>query len=493
MPNRLARRLSPQDAAFLYAERPNAPLHIGSLGLYEGRIPFDSFVAQLDSRMPLIPRYRQRVAFVPLSLAHPTWEDDPDFRVRNHVHHISLPPPGSDQQLAALTAELFARPLNRERPLWEMFVIDGLEHERSGLLSKVHHCMVDGVSGIELLMVILDISPNPSPAPEQAPWGPPPLPDPAARLTAAFWDQLSRQREIWQEFQEDLIDPARRLQQTQDLVRAGSTASPSLTDRAPQTPFSVPLGGERRVAFSEMSFVEIRGIRTSLGGTANDVVLATLAGALRSYLALRGHPTEGLELRVAIPVNVRVEEHQGSLGNHVSCMFTSLPLGDPDPAGRLRTIQERVALLKQENQAAMVEQLARLASFIPAPFQALSSLAPAENTLVNLICTNVPGPMVPLYSMGHLMLAHYPLVPLSFDMGLAVGVTSYNQRLYFGLMVDPQAVPDVERLQQCLDESFLELRGAAGVGPSDLPPLGAQSTNHGAADGTPAARAGQTG
>ena len=482
MTSRLTRRLSAQDAAFLYWERSAASLHIGSLGVYEGRIPFDRFVEQLDARMPRLPRYRQRVMFVPFSLAQPTWEDDPDFQVRHHVHRVSLPPPGNEQQLADLAAELFAQPLDRAKPLWEMFVIDGLEDRRTGILSKVHHCLVDGVSGIELLMVILDLSPDPVPEPDPAPWAPGPLPEPGAMMVDAFWAGLGQQLEMLHEFQEALIDPRPRLQQTQDILRALSQAAPPSAQSRTRPLFAAQLRPERRVAFSEMSFVEIREIRASLGGTVNDVVLAILAGTLRRYLVLHDHRIDGFEPRVVIPVNIRVEGEEGGLGNRISCMITSLPIDEADAAARLRVIHERVDLLKQTNQAGGLELLTRLAARAPVPVQALAAQAPAGNAPVDLICTNVPGPMIPLYSVGHLMLAHYPMVPLSFDMGLAVGVTSYNQRLYFGLMADPKALPDLARLKQCLDESFLELRNAAGVAAFDLPAFKGQPGQNGGAE-----------
>ena len=424
--------------------------------------------------MPQIPRYRQRLAFVPFSLLHPTWEDDPQFDINNHLHHISLPAPGSDDQLHELAAELFAKPLDRSQPLWETYVIDGLAHGRSALLSKVHHAMVDGVSGIELLLVILDMSPDPAPTPEPQPWNPKPFPDPAARIVDAFWDNLSQQRERLREFQESLIDPFSRLRRDQEIAQALSLAAPQQQPAAPHTPLAAQLSAERRVVFTDMSFVEIREIRTSLGGTVNDVVLAVLAGALRRYFAAHQQAIDGLELRVAVPVNVRLEDEQAGTGNRVSCMVIALPLGETDPAARLQTICERQDQLKEANQARGLELLTRLAGNAPAAIQAFTGAAPAPNTLVNLICTNVPGPMIPLYSMGHLMLAHHPLVPLSMDMGLAAGVTSYNHRLYFGLMVEPNAVPDADYLRQCLEESFFELRAAAGVEVSDLPPLPGQ-------------------
>ncbi len=473
MPNHLARRLSTTDAAFLYLERPNAPLHIGSLGIYQGRLPYEEVVAHIYERLPNIPRYRQRLAFVPFNLLHPTWEDDPNFDIRNHIIRISPASPLSDAQLTDLSAELFEKPLDRTKPVWEMYIIDNVEGDRSAIVSKVHHCLVDGVSGIELLMATLDISPEPAPPPEAPPWQPKPLPNAAAQLADVFWEQLAFQRQLLREWQETLFDPMSRLRRTQDILRSLGLASPWLLQPAPRLPFSKWLSAKRRVAFSDLSFVEIREIRTTLGGTVNDVVLAILAGALGRYLAAHGCKVDGLEVRVAVPVNVRMEGEQGALGNRISCMLIALPVGERDPIRRLNAIKERQTHLKEANQAGGLELLMRLASSVPAPLQALAGVPPTVNTMINLICTNVPGPMIPLYCVGHLMLHHYPLVPLAMNMGLGVGVTSYNQRLYFGLMVDPQAVPDLEQLRCHLDESALELRRAAGVEASDLPTLGA--------------------
>lgn len=474
MPSSLSRRLSASDAAFLYLERSNTPLHIGSLGIYEGRIPFERFVDHIYSRLPNIPRYRQRVAEVPFALAHPTWEDDPGFDITNHIRLSTLPAPGDMTQLAELTADIAAKPLDRGQPLWEMNIIHGLEGGRTGLVTKVHHAMVDGVSGIDLLMQTVDITPEPAPPPEAVDWNPMPLPTPTARMNEAFWEGLNQQRTQWQEFQQSLANPQPRLREAEALFRAARSAAPWLGRPAPRTPFAVSLSRRRRVAFSDMSFAEIRDIRTTLGGTVNDVVLAVLAGALRKYLGEHGHKTDGLFLRVAIPVNIRLEDKQGGLGNQVSAMVVELPIGEADAARRLEAIRERVDQLKSENQAGAVELLTRASSNLPVPLQ-MAQGALAVNTAINLICTNVPGPMIPLYCVGHLLLDHFPLVPLSLGMGLGAGVTSYNQRLFFGMMVDPQAVPDISRLGECVDESFLELRDAAGVKPSDLPSMNGTS------------------
>jgi WS/DGAT/MGAT family acyltransferase len=283
--------------------------------------------------------------------------------------------------------------------------------------------------------------------------------------------------EFAREFQESVFNPQPRIQQGLDLMRALNSASPWLLRPAPRTPFAGLLSPERKVAFSQASFVEIRQIRTSLGGTVNDVVLAILSGALRRYMLRHGYPLDGGEPRVAIPVNVRLEDEKGAMGNRISAMITTLPIGEADPAERLRTISARVDDLKKTNLAGALELLLRAISLTPVPVQAFAGRT-GVNRLVNLICTNVPGPMIPLYCVGHLMLAHYPLVPLSLNMGLGVGVTSYNQRLFFGLMADPRAMADVEVLKECLDESFLELRAAAGVDVADVPELvGTHSTN----------------
>ena len=477
MPSELNHRMTAQDAAFLYLERPHAPLHIGSLGVYEGQIPFQHFVDHIASRIPAIPRYRQRALFVPFGIAHPTWEDDPEFDVSRQIFFTELPAPGTFQQLQELSVELFKTPLDRSKPLWEMHIIHGLEGDRSAILSKVHHCMVDGVSGIELLMTVVDITKEPGPPPDPDGWQPKPLPSTTSQLTDAFWDNLETQREVWQEVGESILNPRPRIQRSQDVARSMTNASPWMSRPAPRTPFTTALDAGRHVAFSEMSFPEIREIRTELGGTVNDVVLAVLTGALRSYLDTRGYDVSGEEPRIAVPVNIRMEDEEGALGNRISVMLTPLPIGEADPAKRLEAVRERLDSLKAENQAGAMESFTRMASYAPANWHAFAGSLPPNNTVVNMICTNVPGPMIPLYSVGHLLLAHYPLVPLSMDMGIGIGVTTYNQKLFFGVMANPNAVPDIERLGQFIDESYLDLRSAAGVQPSDVPEIGIHSTN----------------
>lgn len=469
--NRFGHRLSLQDSAFIYFERDESPLHLGSLGIYEGRIPFQRFVDHLKGRIPLIPRYRQRLTFVPFNLALPTWEDDPNFDILDHIHRVSLPPPGDDDQLDRLAGELWAPPLSRTKPLWDLFLIEDLAGDRTGLLAKVHHCMIDGVSGVELLMAALDVSREPSPPqPEDPPYAPEPISGPETRLVDAVFHQVDQTVQTFADLQHSLLNPRRRVRRSRETFRDIEQLIPIFTQSVPKTPFNSPLSGRRSIASSEIAFDEIRGIRRALGGTVNDVALTIVAGALQRYLELHGQSTDGLDLRVMTPVNIRREDERGKLGNRISAMFVPLPMGMSDPVERAKVVRERVEALKEANQARAVDTFFRVLEAAPVPAVAMTGAGPwIGNTVLNLVCTNVPGPMIPLYCVGHRLLAHYPLVPIAWDLGLAVGITSYDQKLFFTFTVDSKVVPDVKRLKEFLDESFVELRKAAGVTPTDLP------------------------
>lgn len=471
VPKNLPRRLSAQDAGFLYFERDTAPLHIGSLAIFEGRLDYERFVENLNGRLHLIPRYRQRVLFAPLNLAHPTWEYDPEFDIRRHVRRVSLAAPGSEEQLRALCAELWPKPLDRHKPLWEMILIEGLSGDRTAVMTKVHHCLVDGVSGIDLLLVVLDVSPQPEALPPSPPYAPPPLPSPGELLADALLDQAGEWLRQWSQWQVRLLNP-NGARPTRDMRRALELVFPFLAEPAPKTPFNVFPSGERRIAWTDISFSEVRGIRGALGGTVNDVVLAVVAAALGRYLDGHGYDTRDLKLRAMLPVNVRREDELGQLGNRVSALFACLPAGLGNPVERLRAVQEEMARLKRANQASGIETLMEVGSLWPPFVQAAWGLLPFPKAFVNLVCTNVPGPLIPLYSLGHRLLAHYPLVPLGWDLGLGVGITSYDQRLFFGFMADRKAVPDVELLPPLIEESFLELRQAAVVVPSETAEVG---------------------
>jgi WS/DGAT/MGAT family acyltransferase len=469
-------RLSAQDASFLYMERPEAPLHIGSIAIFDGAVPYERFVQNIASKIHLIPRYQQRAVPAPFNIGHPTWEWDPDFDLHRHVMRVKVDPPGTDTQLMEISAKLFEGMLDRNKPLWEIYQVEGLEGNRTAMVSKVHHCLVDGVSGIELLMIVLDVSSNPTPPPPQAVVDPhPPIPAAPTRFVDAIFDNMTERLDRLIDLQKSTVDSMLTGEsRTRTALRSLEATQPYMANPVARAPFNKPLTRERRLACNEFSFAEIRGIRASCGGTVNDVVLTVLAGALGRYLEMHGESTQDRKVRILAPVNVRREDERGNLGNRVSMLLIEAPAGEHDPVTRLRTITETTEKLKRQNVASGTEILSDLLGAIPPAIQSLAGLLPPPpNNLANLVCTNIPGPMIPLYSVGHRLLAHYPMMPLAWEMGVGCGVTSYDQKLYFGLMADPNAAPDVVRLKEFLDQAFVELRSAAGVDRSDLPRMGA--------------------
>jgi WS/DGAT/MGAT family acyltransferase len=470
----LGRRLSAQDAAFLYFEKEEAPLHIGSIAVLEGDVSYERFVDSIEKKLHLIPRYLQRAVPAPFNIGHPTWEWDPEFDIKKHIFEVEVPSPGTDEQLIGFATDLFAGMLDRNKPLWEMYLVKGVEGERSAIVSKVHHCLVDGVSGIELLMLVFDVSPNPPPPMPAPEIERPPIPSPVTRFMDAIFDNVTAQLDQWAEFQTSAADAALLGDsRTRRVLRALETTAPYFRQPVERAPFNKPFKGQRRLAVSEFSFAEIRAIRGICGGTVNDVVLAVLGGALGRYLEMHGQKTEDRMLRVLAPVNVRRDDERGKLGNRVSMLLVEVPLGVQDPVERLHLITERTETLKKQNVADGMEFLTEGINGVPPALQALAGMLPQPpNTVANIVCTNVPGPMIPLYCIGHRMQAHYPLLPLGWEMGIGCGVTSYDQKLYFGLMAAADCAPDVARLKEFLDQAFVELRTGAGVTRSDLPQMG---------------------
>ncbi len=466
---RLSRRMSAEDAWFLYFEKPDAPLHIGSVGIFEGQVPFDKLCASMDARMHTIPRYRQRAVIPPFYAGHPTWEDDPNFHVDRHLRAVELPAPGTHEQLLELCSDVFAGQLPRDRPLWDITLVHGLEGDKTAFLSRVHHCLVDGVSGIELLMAVLDLTPNPAPpAPPEQPWQPKAIPGPVEAWTDALLDQFDQNMRAWTEWQQTMFDMRAQVRRMSEFTRALEVALPLTFQQAQKAPWNQTISGKRRATWTSMSFQEVRGIRGALGGTVNDVMLTLLGGALGRYLRSKGVNTSGMTVRMQIPVNVRGEDQKGALGNRVSMMLPNVPLGIFDPTERLKAVRAEMEQLKSKDQASAFDTMLNLVENVPAAFHALAGMGGVPQGAINLVCTNVPGPLIPLYSVGHRMLAHYPMVPLAADLGIGVGITSYDKDLFVGIMSDPNIVDDVDAIGQHMDAEFLALRSAAGVGVSDI-------------------------
>ena len=472
-PVRPGRRLTTQDSAFLYFEKATAPMNIGTVAVFEGQISYDRLAQHFNSRMPLAPRYRHRLVPAPLGLAHPAWEPDPEFNIYNHVRRVRLPAPGSEEQLAELAGKLYASPLSQRKPLWEFYLVEGLSGERSAIVGKIHHCLADGISGVELMMVSLDISPEPSPpVASEEEWNPKPIPSRGARLVDAALDRLGHWMRTASDVQAGLLDPRKPLRRAQHVLLGIEHLGPLFVRPVPRTPFNRRLSGERSVSWVQMPFAEVRAIRSALGVTVNDVALTIVSGAMKRYLEAHGQSTEGVELRVMAPVNVRPEAEKMALGNRISSMFPDIPVGITDPVERARAVHERMEWLKKDGQPTGVDALFRMLDLIPPAVQrVLGAMPQIPNAVLNMICTNVPGPLIPLYGVGHRLLAYYPMVPLTWYLGLGVCITSYDHKLLISLTVDPNIVPDLPLLKQFFSESFKELRTAAGVVPTDLPVL----------------------
>lgn len=460
-------RLTSMDATFLYFEKKEAPMHIGSVSIFEGEIPFNKFVQNISSKMHLLPRYQQKVMPDPFNLGHPTWEFDSNFDIKNHVLRLQIDAPGSEKELIELAGRIFSPMMDRSKPLWDIYLVYGLSGKRTAMIARVHHCMVDGVSGVDLLKIVLDISPDAQPLPKTEPVPPP---RPRADATRNFFDALlggmQEGMNRWMEFQTGLLNLTQSLtsEQTRASVPDMSRWLPSLAAPAPLLPFNRQCSGERKLVWSTFSFAEARAIRGALGGTVNDVVLTVLSGAVSRYVQMHGQQTRERNLRVMVPVSLRREEQRGALGNLVSMLPVEIPLDLGDPLERFKYINSKTVAMKNARVAEGLNLFSALMGILPASVQALmGAMAATPLPAFNMVSTNVPGPQVPLYAMGKRMIAYYPYVPVGYAVGCGCAIMSYDQKLYFGLTSDMQAMSDVERLKEFLDESFVELRTAAGV------------------------------
>ncbi len=466
----LNERLTSTDASFLYFERKEAPLHIGGIHVFDGEIPFEEFMAMISAKLPLLPRYRQIIVPAPFNVGHPTWQYDTNFNIAKHVFRVQMDAPASLDDLRHLAEHLQTAMLDRSKPLWEIYVISGLKNNTSALITKVHHAMVDGISGVDLMKIIFDMSPEPPPLPK--------LDDPmkhavrpgAKNLMDELLNNAEETMKSWTEFQRGLVSLTENfLKEAPNLNSRSSqpnmlTSMRSMATPVNLMPFNKANSGTQKLGWSEFSFAEARAIRAAIGGTVNDVVLTVLSGAVAKYIELHGQKTEGRSLRVMVPVSMRKEDQRGALGNLVSVLPTEIPLDINNPVERIKRVSQKTSELKGAKVAEGISLLTALMGTVPAGVQALvGSLVNTAVPPFNIVCTNVPGPQIPLYVMGNRMTASYPYVPTSFGLGVSVGIMSYDQKLFFGVIADGQAMPDIEKFKQFLDDSFAELRSAAGV------------------------------
>lgn len=462
-------RVSPADAVFLHFERPNAPMHIAGLYIFEGRsaLPgrpgLDGMYEVMQERLPLVPRYRQKVVEVPLGLNHPVWVDDPDFDLSFHVRRAALPRPGGMPELLEFAGRVFARPLDRSKPLWEMYVVEGLEDDRMALLTKVHHCMVDGIAGMDLGTVLFDARPegsHPQPMRIEPPAQTPTTIDLVAQATIDGIGYLAGR------ISDAVRRPGSTLQTVLDELGLSSMlrVAGQLFDQAPPSPFNFPIGRYRRISITKHRLEDAKFIKNQLGGTVNDVVLTLVGEAVAHFAAERDEGDMPGHLRIMLPVSVRDDSQRMQLGNRVTAVFLNLPVSRMTARRRLAIIRETTADLKSGHQAVAADRmLAAATTLAPSSLHALAGrLAPlTSQRLFNLVVSNVPGVQSPLYSGGARLLETYPLLPLVPNTGVVICVTSYNGGMYFGLVADRDRMQDVDVLVEGIDRGFDRLMAAA--------------------------------
>jgi WS/DGAT/MGAT family acyltransferase len=461
-------RLSALDSVFLDLEGGGAHMHVAAVLVFEGEPPTAAqLMAAVEDRLDRVPRYRQRLAHVPLGQGRPVWVDDPHFCIGYHIRHAALPRPGSDAELKRLAGRVFANALDRTKPLWEMYLVEGLSPTAQGrprfaLISKTHHALVDGVSGADLSAVMFDLTPDPPPpsGPKTA-WVPRPAPT-SAQLLADSLNELA-------------TTPTRALRSLRDVVSSPRDALGSLRQGAgsigtfvrggavpaPSSPLNVETGPHRRYTWVDADLPVFKRIKDVLGGTVNDVVVASVALGLGRWLRSQGHDTEGLVLRALIPVSVRAEAEFGALGNRVAAMFAPLPVGVQDPKACFEAVHESMSGLKRSGQAVGAKTLTGLAQFAPPTIMSQAARLQARQRFFNLVVTNVPGPQFPLYLLGRRLVGLYPVVPLARRQALGIAIFSYDGRLGFGLLADYDALPGVEDVARHIGEAIEALAQAA--------------------------------
>jgi diacylglycerol O-acyltransferase len=457
-------RLTALDASFLYLEEPDTPMHVGGVLVLEcpaGVLDHDALVGLVRARLPLVPRYRQRVLEVPGHLANPVWVDDPDFDVSYHVRRSALPRPGNEEQLLDLVARLTARPLDRRRPLWEMYLVEGLAEGRSAVITKTHPALVDGLAAIDIGQVILDESPDAPGAPpgDRGEWRPRRAPGQVALVWEAVEEYLQRPSAVVETARTAVGDVRATAARWAGVAGGIVTAAARTAVRpAPMSPLNAPIGRQRRVAVARAALDDVKVIRKASGGTVNDVLLAVVTGALREWLLSRGEPVVGsTSVRALVPVSVRSDEDDDA--SRVSSLLVDLPVGEPNPRVRLARISYAMRALTQSNQSVGADTLSALSGFAPPTLHALGARAASglSRRLFNLLITNVPGPQTPRYAGAARMVEVFPVVPLAKGQGLAIGLTSYDGTVYVGLNADRDSISDVDVLADLIEQEVTSL------------------------------------
>ncbi len=455
-------RLSAIDASFLAQERDGSHMHIGGIVLFEGPPPTrEAFLEHVETRLHLVPRYRQKLVFPRFEMGRPLWIDDPRFNIDYHVRHTALPDPGSIDQLRLLAARIFSQRLDRSKPLWELWLVQGLEDSRFAIINKTHHALVDGVSGVDITTVLFDLEREPPPLDREDGWLPRPEPSEAQVLAEGVKGLVRTPLGIAERAARAATAPARTLGEMREGAEGIAEALSSFVAPAPSSPLNVPIGSHRRLTWVHAELAELKAIKNALGGTVNDVFLAVIAGALARWLRTRGVRTEGLELRGAVPVSVRSADEQGELGNRISQMVAPLPVYADDPVERLAIVAAAMRGLKESKQALGAEVIAGLQDFAPPTIFAQASRINFSTRLYNVLVTNVPGPQFPLYLLGRELEELVPVAFLAAERALGVAIMSYNGSVSIGLIADYDAMPDLDAFAAAVEDSVEELLLAA--------------------------------
>jgi len=455
-------RLSSTDVSFLANESSSSHMHVGAIMIFEGPAPsYEDLLEHIRGRSQQVPRFRQKLAFPPAQAGRPFWIDDPNLNLEYHVRHSALPAPGSEEQLRRMAARVFSQQLDRSKPLWELWLVQGLTRNRFALLTKTHHAVVDGVSGVDIATVLFDLNPVPEPVESDDSWAPNTEQYAATLLAKGAEDLVRTPVTAARRLERAAQHPERAAQQIRDAVEAVSEIGWNFANPAPKVPLNVEIGSHRRYVWVRSDLDHFKLVKNAVGGTVNDVVLAVVTGALRDWMHGRGIRTEGLELRAQVPVSIRSQDEHGQLGNRLAVMRAPLPVYIADPLQRLRAVSGAMRGLKQSKQALGAEVISRFNDFAPPTLLAQAARINFSTRLFNLTVTNVPGPQVPLYVLGRELEDVFPVGFLPPNQALFVAIMSYKGGVNFGLLADFDTMDDVGLIADGIERAIAELVEAA--------------------------------
>ena len=462
-------RLSWGDTVFLHLEREGMPLNVASVCTFEGEISLKDCVRFVESKLPLLPRYLKHVMAAPFGVGLPSWEYDSEFDLRRHMREVTLRS-GTESELKAVAGKLFSTMMDRRHPLWDMTLVRGLRGKRTGIIFRLHHCLADGIAGVGIMNVLLDANAEtPQVPPKKLKFRVPPRRDALSSLTAGFVDSYSDFVKGILSAATDVLSMAERVAANGGSVEANEFADlfPEITAFTDRLRFNVIYQGPQKFAYTAISLDEVKAIRMKCGTSVNDVILAIVTATIRRYCELHGDPVKGRLFRMMVPVNLRGNGHSSELGNRISLVPVTVPLGIRQPKKLLAAVHKRTEFLKRVHAAELVSLAGGLIGMFPTSLQGLAGPVASQLpvTPFNLVCTNVPGPQYPLYLLGHKMLQWYPYVPVGGEMAVNCAILSYNGMIYFGFSGDVHAAPDLKRMEKLLQTSFKELREAVELRP----------------------------